>query len=160
MTGNPAPQANARAEKSPPPKPSQALKGAKGAKAAALPDAALLDDEADGDTAAVARKGLRAWIPTTTRGWIMFGGSAAGAVLVTVSAVVGLSAMSAPAAPASTALSGPASAVDGASISVGGRTVHLEGIDAPPSALVCRDGPWKYRCGEDARRGLEKAIGG
>jgi endonuclease YncB( thermonuclease family) len=163
MTGKPAPQADAKAQKSAPPKPSQAPKGAKGAKSAALPDAALLDDEpgdASVDTAASTRTGLRAWMPASTRGWVMFGSGAAGAVVIAIGAVVGLSAMSAPAVPAITALSGAASAVDGASIIVGGRTVRLEGIEAPPSSLVCRDGPWKYRCGEDARRGLEKAIGG
>jgi endonuclease YncB( thermonuclease family) len=130
---------------------------AKAAKAAALPDAALVDGEdASSENTATPARG---WLPASTRGWVLFGAGAAGAAMVAITAVYSLLAFTRPAPAGVTTLAGVASAVDGATLSLAGRRVRLEGIEAPPSSLICRDDPWKYRCGEDARRGLELAIG-
>ena len=69
------------------------------------------------------------------------------------------------AAPAETAPQGPpkisgvGKAADGATLTVAGRTVKLQGIQAPPSGLVCRDTRTEYRCGEVARKALESFAG-
>lgn len=130
-------------------------------KPGALPDAALLDDEATGDAAAPPPKGLARWLPSGRKRWIVLGGGMVGLLVVIAAAAVAaayLRPKPPPAAP-STTFAGRAQAVDGATLTVAGRTVHLEDIDAPPASLICRNGAWTYSCGADARRGLDAAIG-
>jgi endonuclease YncB( thermonuclease family) len=129
-------------------------------KGAALPDAALVNDGEEGSAApAPARSRMAAWIPSTRRGWAIAGTAAFSLVIVSGVAVFSLYRMRTPAPPAIVAVAGPAAVVDGATVTVAGRTLRLDGITAPPASLVCRDGAWKYRCGDDARRALETAIG-
>ncbi len=140
-------------------------KDPKSVKAAALPDAALLDDDAgDGATAAPATSrlaGLLALLPAGRKRWFILGGGAGG--LLGMIAAAAFAAVwhfrAPPPPPAPTTIAGPAAAVDGATMTVSGHTVHLEAIDAPPASLICRDGAWKYNCGEQARRALDAAIG-
>ena len=56
-------------------------------------------------------------------------------------------------------ISGVGRAADGATLTVAGQTVKLQGIQAPPSSLVCRDSRTEYRCGEVARKVLESFAG-
>jgi endonuclease YncB( thermonuclease family) len=125
------------------------------------PRGALVIDEAEETAvAAPARPGIAAWLPHTRRGWVIAGLTALTFVASAVVAGLTLRLTSAQAsAPVAQAITGPAIAVDGATITIAGRKLRLEGIEAPPATLVCRDGAWKYRCGDDARRGLETAIG-
>lgn len=57
-------------------------------------------------------------------------------------------------------LTGPAQAVDGATLTVGGQTVRLQGVQAPPASLVCRTNAMEYGCGDVARRVLDSFAGG
>lgn len=57
-------------------------------------------------------------------------------------------------------LSGPAQAIDGATLTVAGQTVHLQGVQAPPASLVCRTAALEYRCGDIARRVLDSFADG
>ena len=57
-------------------------------------------------------------------------------------------------------LTGPALAIDGATLTVAGQTVRLEGIQAPPASLVCRTSLMEYHCGDVARRVLDSFAGG
>lgn len=57
-------------------------------------------------------------------------------------------------------ISGPASALDGDSLEVGGREVRLHGIDAPEWKQLCDRGGQRYRCGQRAARALAAKIDG
>jgi endonuclease YncB( thermonuclease family) len=157
--GKPAPTAAAKTSS----KPND--KDPKGAKPAALPDAALLGDEgAEGDAPATAPSrlaALLAWLPTGRKRWVVLGGGAGGLVVM-----IAAGAFAAvhfrpppPPPPLPTTIAGPAKAMDGATLTISGRTVHLEDVDAPPATLICREGAWKYNCGAEARRALDTAIG-
>lgn len=50
--------------------------------------------------------------------------------------------------------------VDGDSFFIGQTEVRMQGIDAPEGRQTCRDKGRERRCGEDARRELQKLIGG
>ena len=138
-------------------------KDTKGTKPA-LPDAALLDDEAgDGDAAAPApRRGLAAWLPSGRKRWFVLGGGASGMLgMIAVAAFAASHLLAPPPPPPAepTTIAGPAKAVDGATLTVGGHTVRLEDVDAPPATLICQQGAWKYSCGAESRRALDEAIG-
>lgn len=145
------------------PAPAAAGRDPKSVKPAALPDAALLGDEASESEAPPAATGLAAWLarlPVGRKRWIILGSGVGGLIGMIAAAAFGASHFrSPPAPPAPTTITGPAAAVDGATVTVSGHTVHLEDIDAPPASLICRDGAWKYNCGEQARRALDTAIG-
>ena len=130
---------------------------------AALPDAGLLDDEtADADAAAAApRSGLAAWLPTGRKRWFVLGGGGIGLLVLVATGVLSAAYLrpAPPPAPQTDVIAGPARAIDGATVTVGGRTVHLADIDAPPASLICHNGAWTYRCGDEARRALDAAIG-
>ena len=132
-------------------------------KPANLPDAALLDDEASASDAPPRASGLAAWLarlPVGRKRWIVLGGGAGGLVgMIAAAAFAASHLRSPPPPPAPTAIAGRAAAVDGGTVTVGGHTVHLADIDAPPASLICREGAWKYNCGERARRALDTAIG-
>jgi endonuclease YncB( thermonuclease family) len=135
----------------------------KAAKPANLPDAALLDDEATDGEAPAAASGVAAWLawlPAGRKRWIVLGSAASGLIaMIAVAAFAAASHFRAPPPPpAPTTISGPAAAVDGATVTINGHTVHLEAVDAPPASLICRDGAWKYNCGAQARRALDEAI--
>ena len=131
--------------------------------AAALPDAALLDDEASERETAPPAGRLAAWLallPAGRKRWMVLGAGAGGLLgMIAAAAFAASHLRSPPPPPVPIAFTGRAAAVDGATVTVGGHTLHLEDIDAPPAALVCRDGAWKYNCGEQARRALDSAIG-
>jgi endonuclease YncB( thermonuclease family) len=57
-------------------------------------------------------------------------------------------------------ISGPATVVDGDTLTVAGNRIRLHGVDAPEASQVCtRDGlPW--RCGADATEALRKFLRG
>jgi endonuclease YncB( thermonuclease family) len=57
-------------------------------------------------------------------------------------------------------LTGPAQAIDGATLTVGGQTIRLQGVQAPPASLVCRTNVMEIRCGDIARRVLDSFAGG
>ncbi len=57
-------------------------------------------------------------------------------------------------------ISGPATAVDGATLTVGVERVRLQGIESPPANFVCRTNQMEYGCGEMARRVLQGLAGG
>ena len=57
-------------------------------------------------------------------------------------------------------LSGRARVVDGDSLALAGERIRLHGIDAPESAQTCVAGGARWRCGEQATRGLRERIGG
>lgn len=128
----------------------------------ALPDAALLDkDGAEGEeTAAVAapkRRGLGFLLPKSALGRAM----AASLTLIMLGSAGfgGYKFATRPPAPEpSYNLAGPARAIDGGTVQVAGQAVRLLGIEAPPADLVCKDGGWEYKCGEEARAALEKII--
>lgn len=142
-------------------------KDAKHGMSASLPDAALLDDaDGEGDESATAPAGgLTAWLPTGPRRWIVVGCGTIGLIVVCTIAAVTAAAhfRGAPVAltprPDVVRIAGTAQALDGATVTVAGQTLRLEDIDAPPASLVCRQGAWQYRCGDEARRGLINAIG-
>lgn len=50
--------------------------------------------------------------------------------------------------------------VDGDSFFIGQTEVRMQGIDAPEGRQTCRDKGRERRCGEDARRELQRLIGG
>jgi len=132
---------------------------------AALPDAALLDDEAadgneSGTPAASGIAAWLAWLPAGRKRWIVLGSGAGGLMAMIAAATFAAAShfRAPPPPPAPTTISGPAAAVDGATVTIGGRTVHLEAVDAPPASLICRDGAWTYNCGAQARRALDEAI--
>lgn len=50
--------------------------------------------------------------------------------------------------------------VDGDSFFVGQTEVRMQGIDAPEGRQTCTRDRREWRCGEDARRTLEKLLGG
>jgi endonuclease YncB( thermonuclease family) len=162
MSGKPEKKADKKPEAKPDKKPgtpaAAAPKSAKG-KNQALPDAALVDENADAADATPARSGIAAWIPSSRRDWVIAGSASFGFVVVIVASVIGLLHMLAPAPTLSGVVAGRAAAVDGGTVNVAGRKLRLDGIEAPPAELVCRDGAWQYRCGDDARRALDDAIG-
>ncbi|HTY67227.1 MAG TPA: hypothetical protein VMH36_11290 [Alphaproteobacteria bacterium] len=131
--------------------------------AAALPDAALLDDQASEGEAPPPPGRLAAWLallPAGRKRWLVLGAGAGGLIgMIAAAAFAASHLRNPPPPPAPTAFSGRAVAVDGATVTVAGHTVHLEAIEAPPASLICRDGAWKYNCGEQARRALDAAIG-
>ena len=54
-------------------------------------------------------------------------------------------------------LDGPFVAIDGDTLAVGAERLRLEGYDAPEVRQVCRDeGGRDWRCGEEARKALER----
>jgi endonuclease YncB( thermonuclease family) len=57
-------------------------------------------------------------------------------------------------------LTGPAQAIDGATLTIAGQTVRLQGVQAPPASLLCRTNVMEYRCGDIARRVLDSFTGG
>lgn len=57
-------------------------------------------------------------------------------------------------------LSGGARVIDGDSLVVGDSEVRLEGIDAPEGPQTCRKDGLAWACGEEARRELQRLIGG
>lgn len=57
-------------------------------------------------------------------------------------------------------LIGSARVIDGDSLRVDGGEVRLKGIDAPEGQQTCRREGKVWACGEDARRTLERLIGG
>jgi endonuclease YncB( thermonuclease family) len=129
------------------------------ARAAALPDATLLEGE-DGVVAVAATAGWRRWLPEGRKRWLASGIGVIVLVLVATAATVTAARWKAPEPePLPSVIAGLAKAADGATISVNGQTVRLLDIDAPPLALICRDGAWQYRCGDEARRALATAIG-
>lgn len=71
-------------------------------------------------------------------------------------ALVGLSPMVAKAQ----TLVGHATAVDGDSLSVGGMSVRLFGIDAPEGKQTCTRGDTDWACGEEAARKLNALLAG
>lgn len=58
------------------------------------------------------------------------------------------------------ALSGPARAVDGDTLVLGGTRIRLHGIDAPESAQSCRAGGRLWACGRAATRALAGLVRG
>jgi len=144
----------------PSPEPAPAKPPAGKPAAEALPDAAPLDHESvdatDGAALPAARTGFRRFLPASALGWtvaasillIIIGGSTAAALLF----------VSKPSSTAPTTISGPARALDGSTLVVAGQAIRLQAIEAPPAALVCRDGVWEYKCGADSRAALEKLI--
>ncbi len=135
-------------------------KDAKGRKPAALPDATLTDDELDASEAPGAASGLAAWLLAGPRRWIVLGAGALALIVIAAASVVATSYLKAPVEDApSDVIAGPAQAIDGGTVIVAGQTLQLEDIDAPPASLMCRDGAYQYRCGDDARRALSTAIG-
>jgi len=128
--------------------------------AEALPDAALLDrDGEDGAGGALlaARTGFRRLLPSSVPGW-----TAAASILLATLAGTTAAALhfvfDEPSPAKSSTLAGPATVLDGSTLVVAGQTVRLQGIEAPPAALICRDGVWEYRCGADSQRALENLI--
>ena len=126
----------------------------------ALPDAALLDENGE-PIAAQAAAGWRAWLEPGRKRWIAIATGSACLLALVTAGVVTAAYLKAPppAAPDNDVIAGPAEAIDGGTLMVAGQTLRLEDIDAPPATLVCRDGAWKYRCGDDARNGLAAALG-
>ena len=58
-------------------------------------------------------------------------------------------------------LRGPASAIDGDTVDVGGVLVRLHGVDAPESAQSCRSaGGGRWPCGREAARALAEQVDG
>ncbi|MBU1210404.1 MAG: thermonuclease family protein [Alphaproteobacteria bacterium] len=55
---------------------------------------------------------------------------------------------------------GTARAIDGDSLHVAGREVRMQGIDAPEGRQSCRRDGREYACGEEARKLLQRLIGG
>lgn len=151
----PKPSAPATAAKPAADKPA----AGKSADDAALPDAALLDRE-DGDAAAAAQaaaSGVSRWLPKGRWRWVAIG------VLGLVMAggiTAGVLAIMRPPAAKPAVIAGPAQALSGATLVIAGETIQLDGIAAPPASLVCRDGKWEYKCGEESRRALEKELRG
>jgi endonuclease YncB( thermonuclease family) len=139
-----------------------ATKPAAGAKAdKAVPDAALLDRDGDENAEAVALPasptGIRRFLPSSTLGWI----AAASIAVIMVGGSVAATLFLIPGPkPAVTAhITGPAQVVNGRTLVIGGQTVRLQAIDAPPATLICRDGAWEYKCGADSRQALERLVG-
>jgi endonuclease YncB( thermonuclease family) len=145
---------------SPKPDAAKAAPPKAGAKAdqAALPDAALLDREAGDATETVAApaSGISRWLPRGPWRWVAIG--VAFVVLAGGAAATALSVNRPP--PKPTLIAGPAQAVSGATLVIAGETIQLDGIEAPPASLICRDGKWEYKCGEESRRALEQEIRG
>jgi endonuclease YncB( thermonuclease family) len=128
--------------------------------AAAVPDAALLDRDGDDEAEAVAAPkatGFRRCLPSSKLGWTIaaslliaiLGGATTATILLT----------QAKPPPSPFNIVGPARAVDGGTLIVAGQTIRLQAIEAPPAALVCRDGGWEYKCGEESRKALEQLVG-
>jgi endonuclease YncB( thermonuclease family) len=126
---------------------------------AALPDAALLDREGDAGASAAVPHGGRfsRFLPKGPWRWVAIG---AACVVIVGSATAAVLAFSRPPTPKSPIIAGPAQAVSGARLVIAGETIQLDGIEAPPASLVCRDGAWEYKCGEESRRALEKELRG
>ncbi len=138
-------------------------KAPKSVKPGALPDAALLDDEASEGAPPPPAGRFGAWLallPAGRKRWLVVGAGAGALIgMIAAGAFAASHLRKPPPPPAPTAFTGRATAVDGATVTVAGHTVHLEHIEAPPASLICRDGAWKYNCGEQARRALDAAIG-
>lgn len=141
-----------------PVKPAEAAKPEK-----AKPDAALLDRESeDGEATDIAvvpaRTGIKRYLPSSVIGW------AAMAAIVTITvggaATAKMFLGSDSKSHAAPSIAGTARAIDGGTLVVAGQTVRLQGIEAPPASLVCRDGVWEYKCGDDARKALEQVVAG
>jgi endonuclease YncB( thermonuclease family) len=158
MSGKPDKKPEVKPEKPASPSAAATKAAAKG-KGKALPDAALVDEDAEASAATGPRSGIAAWIPSSPRGWIIAGAASFSFIVIAVAGVIGLRHMLMPVPVMAGTVAGPAAAVDGATVNVAGRKLRLDGIEAPPAELVCRDGAWQYRCGDDARRALDTAIG-
>lgn len=57
-------------------------------------------------------------------------------------------------------IEGYANVIDGDSLRIGGREVRLQGIDAPEGRQTCSRSGQKWACGKEARRVLQRLIGG
>lgn len=156
----------APAKAAPPAADSRAAKAAPSAdkkSAAALPDAALLDRDA-GDTPA---EGAAPPTPARSRYGLPTGPwrwAVVAAIFVVVAGGAGAAAYvglqhraTPPTMPA--VIAGPAQVVNGRMLVVGGQTIRLQAIDAPPATLICRDGAWEYKCGAESRKALEQLVG-
>jgi len=125
--------------------------------------------------AARARKQKRARVRLViVVGGIALGASIAGGTTIYAPGLFGMVQSSvtaavapSPAAPAQPAkpqgpqpLTGPAQAIDGATLTVAGQTIRLQGVQAPPASLVCKTNVMEYRCGDIARRVLDSFAGG
>ncbi|PRD41517.1 hypothetical protein C5748_20735 [Phyllobacterium phragmitis] len=55
---------------------------------------------------------------------------------------------------------GPAYAIDGDTLVIGGRHIRLQGIDAPEMKQICRNQGRDYDCGAEARNALRTLING
>ena len=126
---------------------------------AALPDAALLDENGEPIAVEAAAAGWRAWLEPGRKRWIAIATGSACLVGLITAGVVTASYVKGPPLPESQVIAGPAQAIDGGTLIVAGQTLRLEDIAAPPAAFVCLDGGWKYRCGDEARKGLAAALG-
>ena len=157
--GKPGPEKSASG-KAPAPDKKDA-KGGKGAPPSDdnLPDAALLDE--NGEPIPAPAAGWRAWLEPGRKRWIALGTAATCVVLIVTASVVTASYLKSPPPPApeTDTIAGAALALDGGTLIVSGQTLRLEDIDAPPASLVCRDGAWKYRCGDEAKFALATAVG-
>jgi endonuclease YncB( thermonuclease family) len=130
------------------------------AQAAALPDATLTDDEASEGDIGGEEGGFKTWLQPARRRWILLGTAVTGLLILVAVTVVAAAYRKAPTEDAgSDVIAGPAQVIDGGTVIVAGQTLQLEAIDAPPISLMCRDGAYQYRCGDDARRALAYAIG-
>jgi len=75
------------------------------------------------------------------------------------SVLIILLAAMAPATASAEAVSGPATVVDGDTLTVDGRRVRLFGIDAPELRQPCMREGEAWACGEEAKRQLEELVG-
>lgn len=62
--------------------------------------------------------------------------------------------------PGGAELSGFAKVIDGDSLRIGGSEIRLKDIDAPEGRQTCRRDGQDWACGEDARRALQRFVGG
>lgn len=59
-----------------------------------------------------------------------------------------------------TALTGPATIIDGDTLEISGRRVRLWGIDAPETSQLCNRAAATYQCGRDAAQALTSHVEG
>lgn len=57
-------------------------------------------------------------------------------------------------------MTGPAHVIDGDSLRIGRADFRLKDIDAPEGRQTCRRAEGEWDCGEEARRVLQRLIGG